>query len=92
MKYWMTFFLLLGLSACASAPTPLPDPQSEAAKLYAARCGGCHSIPHPARLGSAQWQHMLTLMERRMLERKMPPLNDTERATLLGYLTAHARR
>jgi hypothetical protein len=34
---------------------------------------------------------LLPLMERRMAERGMPPLSETERNEILVYLKAHAR-
>ncbi|HHQ41890.1 MAG TPA: cytochrome C [Chromatiales bacterium] len=92
-KWLSTVALLAGLAAgCAGAPTPLPEPGSEGERLMRARCGACHAVPHPARLRAADWPAMLALMERRMAERGMAPLGESERETLLGYLRAHARR
>ncbi len=92
MKKLIALSIVFGLIGCAAVPTPLPEPQSEGAKAYAARCGSCHSVPHPARLNLQQWRHMLTVMERRMAERRMASMTETEREAILDYLTAHARR
>jgi len=69
----------------------LPEARSPAAKLYTARCGSCHSLPHPRRLHYREWQQMVALMQQRMQERHMPPLTDKEQAIILNYLQAHAR-
>ncbi len=79
------------LAGCAGAPTPLPEPASEGARLVAARCGACHAVPHPARLRATDWPAMLALMERRMGERGLAPLAADERRAILAYLQAHAR-
>jgi mono/diheme cytochrome c family protein len=89
-------FLLLATAGCAiqtgdSNATPIPDAESPAARLYAGRCGGCHAVPHPARLTYPGWVQLLPLMERRMAERGMPPLSEAERNQILAYLKAHAR-
>ncbi|MDH5526692.1 MAG: cytochrome C [Nitrospirota bacterium] len=81
--------MLTGLVACAGAPTPVPD--GEGVDLYRARCGACHSVPHPARHTKEQWPPVLTLMERRMAEAGMPPFVEGERARILGYLERHGR-
>jgi len=83
--------LILGITACTTGPTPLPEARSPAAKLYAARCGSCHSLPHPRRLHYREWQQMVALMQQRMQERHMPPLTDKEQAIILKYLQNHAR-
>lgn len=73
------------------AATPIPDADSPEAKIYAAKCGSCHVLPHPKRLHFAQWQHMLKLMERRMKERNVPLPDKAERQAIVDYLKMHAR-
>jgi cytochrome c5 len=81
----------LTLYACAGAPTPLPDGDSADARLYAARCGACHSVPHPGRHTVAEWDRMLKLMDERMAQRAMPPLEGDARERIRAYLASHAR-
>jgi cytochrome c5 len=89
---WTAAALGLALSAaCAGAPTPLPEAASDDAGLYRTRCGACHSVPHPGRHTPAEWGRMLKLMEVRMADAGMAPLEGPERARILDYLTRHAR-
>lgn len=87
---------LLGLAACAGwgelpSGSDLPDAATPGARLFSTRCGICHSVPHPARHTYAGWLHLLSLMERRMIERGIRPLTDRERSDILVYLRVHAR-
>jgi hypothetical protein len=88
--------LLLETAGCAvqtgnPGATPIPDAGSPNAQVYAARCGNCHALPHPARLTYPGWVQLLPLMERRMAERGMSSLSEAERNEILAYLKAHAR-
>ncbi len=92
MKKHFTILGLIVLSAgCAARPTPIPDGSSPDASLYAARCGACHSVPHPGRHTAEQWEHMVDVMEKEMKHRNMTPLTPEEKETILGYLTRNAR-
>jgi len=82
---------LAALAACAGAPTPLPEADSADARLYAARCGACHSVPHPARHTAKEWDHVLRLMDERMAQKGLAPLAGAERERVVAYLTRHAR-
>jgi hypothetical protein len=79
------------LAACAGAPTPLPDPGGADARLYADRCGACHSVPHPGRHTAPEWDRMLDRMDRVMAERHLAPLEPGERDAIRAYLARHAR-
>jgi len=88
--------LLLETAGCAiqtgnPGATPIPDAGSSNARVYAARCGSCHALPHPSRLTYQGWVQLLPLMERRMAERGMSSLSEAERNEILAYLKAHAR-
>lgn len=62
-------------------------------QLFETRCGvGCHQLPEPASLKSAQWQLVLQTMQKRMRQFGMPPLTEAEYDAVLSYLVAHARR
>ena len=83
--------LALAAGCAGGRSAVLPDADSSAARLYAARCGTCHAAPHPRRLAYPAWQALLPLMERRMRDRHQAPLTETERTQILAYLRAHAR-
>ncbi|MEE9614262.1 MAG: cytochrome C [Thermodesulfobacteriota bacterium] len=91
MKKSLILFILVVVAACAGAPTPLPDEGSEAAGLYAAKCGLCHSLAHPARHTAHQWERMVEVMEGVMADKGMAALTEEERVVILGYLKEHAR-
>lgn len=79
------------LTGCAGTMTPIPEPGSKAARTYTDHCQACHALPHPARLTARQWDHMLAIMQQRMRERGLPPLDEPTFATIQGYLHRHAR-
>ncbi len=83
--------VILAAGCAAGSGAALPDADSGAGRHYAARCGTCHAAPHPRRLAYSAWQALLPLMERRMQERGLDPLTETERSQILAYLRAHAR-
>lgn len=86
MNKYFIFLMLIFSVACATAPTPIPDPQSIGARLYVEKCGVCHSVPHPKRHTFEQWRHMLTLMDKRMEEKLGAPLLAREKTVILEYL------
>ncbi len=79
--------LLVPLAACE---TKLPDPESPGARLYAARCGGCHRLYAPGVLKSEMWKITVARMQGELVRRGAAPLTDDERATLLVYLEEHS--
>ncbi len=86
----VTVGLALALG-CAARPTPIPDGESSAATIYRARCGVCHSVPHPKRNYYSQWENLIDVMEERIEHREMPPISDADRDVILAYLREHAR-
>lgn len=91
MKPFMFLLIALFCFACAGKPTPIPDIDSAEAKLFAKKCGECHSVPHPMRHTASQWEHMISVMEKQMEHEKMHPLTKDEKETILGYLKKHSR-
>ena len=83
--------VLLGLSI-TSCNANLPEPESVAAKLYAQRCSGCHRLYQPGLLTSEMWEYTLERMALEFQRLGRPPLSESERRTLLDYLSAHAQR
>lgn len=90
MRLWLPLPVLL-LVGCAGAPTPIPDAESAAARLYVEKCSVCHAAAHPKRHTYDEWQHMMTLMEQRIAERDMDPLSMEDKEQILNYLKENAR-
>jgi hypothetical protein len=85
---WAGLALGLGLLA-ASCDAGLPDPTSQGARLYAARCTGCHRLYAPGVLTSAMWKITVARMQGELARRGVPPLSAAEQALLLEYLDQH---
>ena len=95
-KAILSLAMAFSVAGCASqAPrgntTAIPDANSAGAQAYAGRCGTCHALPHPKRLGYEGWQAVLPVMEQRIEERGMVALGEQEREAILNYLRDHAR-
>jgi len=75
------------LAACDAR---LPEPETSGARLYAARCGGCHRLYAPGSLTTAMWQVTVARMQGEMARRGLAPLTADEEATLLAYLDRHS--
>jgi len=82
------------LSGCVmkGSPTPLPDINTENAKVFQSRCSDvCHSAPHPKRHTFSQWQKMVAIMKVNMQEKGLEPLDAKEEEAILTYLKEHSR-
>lgn len=74
----------------AACSVKLPEPESEGAKLYAARCDTCHRLYAPSALKFDMWKMKVEAMQGEMARRGIPPLNAKERDIVLDYLQRHA--
>ncbi len=83
---WMISMLV----ATSGWAMDLPDADSSAAKLFAARCSVCHALPHPKRLDWPHWRHILHIMHQRMTARGMT-MAKGEWRQIADYLRRHAR-
>ncbi len=85
---------LLALGALAliavGCDASLPDADSPGARLYAARCAGCHRLYGPGSLTAAMWEVTVQRMQGEMARRGVPPLTSDEQAKLLTYLAQHS--
>jgi hypothetical protein len=81
--------LVCAAGACACS-RPLPDAESPPAKLYAARCGGCHAVYQPATLTPHMWQVQVERMDQKYRAVGQPVPTPQEKAQILDYLTRHA--
>jgi Dihaem cytochrome c len=68
----------------------LPERDSAAAALYAARCGSCHRAYAPGSLTSAMWTMQVAAMQKRIAAAGQPPLSADEQRTILDYLRRNA--
>jgi mono/diheme cytochrome c family protein len=74
----------------AGCNQPLPEDHTEAAQLYASRCGQCHRAYAPGSLPAAMWEVQVQMMDAKMRQLNVPPLTDQERQTILSYLARNA--
>jgi cytochrome c5 len=65
--------------------------EAYAKSLFEGRCQMCHQLPEPGMLKPEQWKLILTTMQQRMQQAKVPPLTEDETSRLLEYLDARAR-
>ena len=68
----------------------LPEPDSPGARVYAARCTGCHRLYAPSLLTSEMWKVTVARMQGELARRGFPPLSPDEQARLLEYLDRHS--
>ena len=80
----------LSAALLAACDARLPDPESAGAKLYAARCNGCHRLYAPGVMTAEMWKMTVARMQGELARRGVPPLDAQEQATLLEYLDRHS--
>ena len=78
------------LLLAAGCETSLPAPESPGAKLYAARCGGCHRIYAPGLMTAEMWKITVDRMQGELARRGVPVLTADEQRTIVAYLDAHS--
>lgn len=78
-------------TACTSTPLASEADQTVKAQMFSARCSTCHALPHPKRHSYPEWQHLVAVMEQRMQERGMTPLDEQQRRDILTYLKLNGR-
>ena len=76
------------LAACHARP--LPEADSDAARTYVERCGKCHRAYDPRSMTGAMWQTQVELMDTKIRQAGMEPLNGDQRHIILDYLTRNA--
>ena len=93
MRRWMTGWLLLAAATgVQAADGGLNELEAQGKELFEIRCGICHQLPEPDMLTAAKWKRLLQLMQKRMQQVDMLPLNEEEFAQIHAYLSSQARR
>lgn len=70
---------------------PLPEPDSDGAKLMLSYCADCHGAPQPSTHAADEWENIVQRMQDHRVMKAMPDLDAVEKSTLLSYLTKYAR-
>ena len=86
---WAGPALAIGLLA-NGCDARLPDPDSPGARLYAARCAGCHRLYAPGTMTAAMWKVTVARMQGELARRGVTPLSGDEQALVLEYLDRHS--
>ena len=79
-----------GLGACAKKP--LPEADSAGGQLYVQQCGQCHAPYNPASMTAAMWRVQVPMMEDKMRQAGLSPLNDNDRSAILDYLARNSAK
>lgn len=92
MKHALLVATLLatGVSGVAAAEG-LSEQQAQGKALFEARCAICHQLPEPDMLKPKQWKRLLLLMQKRMRQAGMPPLDEEEFAQVYDYLSSQSQ-
>ena len=88
-RRWAGAVLLTALVA-TGCNARLPDPESPGARLYAARCSGCHRLYAPAAMTTEMWRLTMARMQGELARRGLPTLSADDQALLLDYLDRHS--
>ena len=75
----------------AAEEETLEEQQAWNKSLFEARCGTCHQLPEPDMLTPAQWKRSMEIMQKRMQQADMEPLDEEEFAQVHAYLSSQAR-
>ena len=81
---------LVAVLTCAACNAKLPEPESEGARIYAARCDSCHRLYAPSIMKFEMWKVQVERMQGELARRGLPPLSEHEHAVLLDYLKRHS--
>jgi hypothetical protein len=89
-----SLLVLICVAGCAML-AGIPDLDTLDGRVYAQSCGGCHirghGVPDPWFRTMAEWQEVLPKMNRLIREKGLPPLTQSERESIVRYLSLHAK-
>jgi hypothetical protein len=81
-------FIFVTIAGCQQQP--LPEQDTYAGQLYVRQCGRCHSPYNPHSMTAAMWEVEVPKMEDKIRQTGLPPLEMTQKQTILGYLQRNA--
>ncbi len=88
----LAVLLMTGAAGIAQAADgELSEQQAQGKALFEARCVVCHQLPEPDMLKPKQWKRLLLLMQKRMQQADMPPLDEEEFAQVYDYLSSQSQ-
>ncbi len=86
------FLAIAGIGA-AGCTMPMPETESAEYKLYESKCNLCHPVYSPKLLSGRTWGFVVKKMEKKVKATGIREvLTEEEKATILSYLTKHARK
>ena len=69
-----------------------PQPDSIGASVYIESCSGCHVPPQPADYSTHEWDVIVTRMQQRRMDKRMPRVTNEKLELMMDYLQRHARQ
>jgi len=69
-----------------------PQPDSKGAVAYIESCSSCHVPPQPALYSTHEWDVIVTRMQQRRMEKRMPMVTNDKLELMMDYLQRHARQ
>lgn len=88
----LSVLLLAGAGTVQAADDGLSEMEAQGKELFEFRCGGvCHQLPEPDMLTPSKWKRLLELMQKRMQQADMPPLDEEEFAQVHAYLASQSK-
>jgi len=84
-------FVLLTMLLLTGAGGELSEQQVQGKVLFETRCAVCHQLPEPDMLTPGQWKRLLQLMQKRMQQADVPPLDEEEFTQVHDYLSSQLK-
>ncbi len=83
--------MLLATGNLWAAGNGLSEQEAQGKALFEFRCNICHQLPEPDMLTPKKWTRLLQLMQKRMRQADMLPLDETEFAQIHAYLASQSK-
>jgi hypothetical protein len=90
MRLRLIIVVALIVATTGCSPKPLPEAGSDAERLYATRCGGCHRPFQPSTMTAAMWSEQVEAMRLKMEQAGVAPLSAADQRQILDYLERNA--
>lgn len=86
----LTRALVAGAAVLLVGCRSLPEPESPAARSYAAECGACHRAYLPSTMTWPMWQYQMGRMKELYAQKGRPWLTPREERLVNDYLKRYA--